>query len=143
MHALSIAARSARTAPLALTMTLVIVLAACASSPAASPATSPAASSTGGGGGAGGVGTITISGSAFSPTSITVASGDPINFKNNDGFDHEIVQGENGTAVADPAFEAISLGASDQTHDIRFSPGAYKVTCTIHPSMNMTVTVTE
>ena len=138
MHAPFSAARPPRMATLAWTMTLAIVLAACAG-PSASPAASPA----GGGGGAGGVGTITISGSAFSPTSITVASADPINFKNNDGFDHQIVQGENGTEVADPAFEAISLGASDQTHDIRFSPGTYKVTCTIHPSMNMTVTVTE
>ena len=138
MHSPFVAARPPRKAALALTMTLAIVLAACAG-----PSASPAASPTGGGGGAGGVGTITISGSAFSPTSITVAFEDPINFKNNDGFDHQIVQGENGTEVADPAFEAISLGASDQTHDISFSPGTYKVTCTIHPSMNMTVTVTE
>ena len=35
------------------------------------------------------------------------------------------------------------MGASDQTQDIRFSPGTYNVTCTIHPSMNMTITVTE
>jgi plastocyanin len=138
MHALFSGARPPRKATLAWTMALAIVLAACAS-----PTASPAASPTGGGGGAGGVGTITISGSAFSPTSITVAFSDPVNFKNNDGFGHEIVQGENGTEVADPAFPAISLGASDQTHDIRFSPGTYKVTCTIHPSMNMTITATE
>ena len=134
MHVPFIEARSPRKATLAWTMTLAIVLAACAS---------PAASPTGGGGGAGGVGTITISGSAFSPTSITVAFADPINFKNNDGFDHQIVQGENGSEVADPAFEEISMGGGDQTHDIRFSPGSYNVTCTIHPSMNITVTATE
>ena len=134
MHGPFITARPPHKATLAWTMTLAIVLAACAS---------PAASPTGGGGGAGGVGTITISGNAFSPTSITVAFSDPINFKNNDGFDHQIVQGAFGTEVADPAFAAISLGASDQTHDIRFSPGTYDVTCTIHPSMNMTITATE
>lgn len=134
MHVPFIAARPPRRATLAWTMTLVIVLAACAS---------PAASPTGGDGGGGGDGTITISGSAFSPASITVAFGDPINFKNNDGFDHRIVVGENGTEVADPAFEAISMGSGDQTHDIRFSPGTYDLTCTIHSSMNMTVTVTE
>ncbi len=133
MHAPFIAARPPRTATLAWSMVLVIVLAACSS---------PAASQAGGDGGAGGVGTITISGNAFSPASVTVASGDPINFKNNDAFDHRIVVGENGTEVASPAFEAISLGGTDQTHDIRLSPGTFKVTCTIHPSMNMTVTVT-
>ncbi len=134
MHAPFVAARPPRRATLAWTMALVIVLAGCAS---------PTASPTGGDGGAGGDGTITISSNAFSPASITVAFGDPITFKNNDDFDHRIVVGENGTEVAGPAFEAISMGSGDQTHDIRLSPGTYKVTCTIHPSMNLTVTVTE
>ncbi len=133
MHAPFIAARPPRKVTIAWTMALVIVVAACSS---------PAASQTGGDGGTGGVGTITISGNAFSPASVTVASGDPINFKNNDASDHRIVVGENGTEVASPAFEAITLGSTDQTHDIRLSPGNFKVTCTIHPSMNMTVTVT-
>ena len=142
MHAPLVPARPLRKATLAWTTTLAISW----QSPwprAPVPRPVHAASPTAGGGGAGGVGTITISGSAFSPTSLTVAFSDPVNFKNNDGFGHEIVQGENGTEAADPAFEAISLGASDQTHDIRFSPGTYKVTCTIHPSMNMTITATE
>ncbi len=134
MHAPLIAVRSPRTATLAWTMTLAIVLTACAS---------PAASPTGGDGGGAGDFTITISGSAFSPATITVAFGDSISFKNTDDFDHEIVVGENGTEVGDPAFEAISMGIGDQTHDIRLSPGTYNVTCTIHPSMNTTVTVTE
>ena len=133
MHVPFIAARLPRRATLAWTVALVIVLAACAS---------PAASPTGGDGGAG-VGTITISGNAFSPASITVEAGDPINFKNNDAFDHQIVEGENGTEVAGPAFDAISMGSGDQTHDIRLSAGTYNVTCTIHPSMNMTATVSE
>ncbi|MGH2427669.1 MAG: plastocyanin/azurin family copper-binding protein [Candidatus Limnocylindria bacterium] len=112
-------------------MTLVLLLAACAS-PSASPAN-----------GEGEGGTITISGSAFIPTSITVAFGEAIEFTNNDGFDHRIVQGENGTEVAGPALEAISLASGDRSSQIRFSPGTYNLTCTIHPSMNMTITVVE
>ncbi len=134
MHAPFTARRPARRSTLAWTVALVIVMAACAG-----PAATPSAEDSGGGA----VGTITISGSAFNPASITVASGDPINFKNNDSVTHQIVVGEDGTEVADPPMEAISLGGSDQTHDIRFSPGTYKMTCTIHPSMNMTVTVSE
>jgi len=134
MHAPSMAAHPPRRTTLASTVVLVIVLAACAGT-----AATPTAEDSG----EGAVGTITISGSAFSPASITVASGDPVNFKNNDSVNHQIVVGENGIEAAGPAFEAISLGGSDQTHDIRFSPGTYKVTCTIHPSMNMTITVAE
>lgn len=113
---------------------VVLLLAACAS---------PSASPTVGGGGDEGAGAIIISGNAFSPASLTVAFAEPITFTNNDGFDHRIVHGENGTEVADPVLEAISMGSGDTTHDIRASPGTYNFTCTIHPAMNMTVTVAE
>ena len=119
---------------LAWTLALVLVLAAC-SSPSASP--------TGGDGAGGGDGSISLSGSAFSPSSVTVAFGDPIVFVNDDGVEHRIVQGEDGTEVADPAVEAIELAPGESSQEIRFSPGTYNLTCTIHSSMNMTVTVTE
>ena len=132
MAAPLIAARH-RPSRLVWTVGVVLLMAACAS-PSASPS---------GGGGDGGAGAIIISSSAFSPASLTVAFAEPITFTNNDGFDHRIVNGENGTEVADPVFEAISMGSGDTTHDIRLSPGTYNFTCTIHSSMNMTVTVTE
>jgi plastocyanin len=129
--------------PLAGAIALGLVLAACspaASSPAASdPAESPAESAAGGGGEADHV--ITISGTSFDPSSLTIAAGESVAFENS-GSNHRIVEGEEGTEASDPAFEALSLGAGDISDPIAFDePGSYPVTCTIHPSMQMTIVV--
>lgn len=84
--------------------------------------------------------TVTIIGSSFGPD-ITITAGSSVVFVNNDGFGHTATNGENGTAEADPLFdESLADGASSEP--IVFdTPGVYNVTCTIHSSMNMTITV--
>lgn len=125
-------ARPRRPSKLAWIIVAVLVLAACAS---------PSAAPTDTGGDGDGM-AITISGSAFSPESITIAAGEALVFTNNDGFGHQIVEGENGTQAADPAFEAIPLSNGQSSDPVVFdAPGTYNLTCTIHPSMSMTVTV--
>jgi plastocyanin len=113
---------------------LVVVLAACAQ------AGSPTASATSGGGGEADH-VITISGTSFDPSSLTIAAGESVAFENT-GSNHRIVEGSEGTEASDPVFEALSLGAGDVSGPITFNePGSYPITCTIHPSMQMTIVV--
>jgi plastocyanin len=120
---------------------LALAMTACsstASSPAESTAQSAAESVDGGGGGGNVVG---MAGSSFSPESITISAGDSVEFTNDDGTSHRIVEGEDGAEVDDPAFEALALSAGDSASVTFDEPGEYQVTCTIHPSMQMTVIV--
>ncbi len=130
---MSVALGHARRHPrsrLAGTLALILVLAAC-SSPSASPND----------GAGGGENQISLAGTAFSPETITIAVGETIEFTNDDGRSHRIVEGENGTEVSDPAFEAVSLASGD-TGGVTFTEaGTYQLTCTIHSSMAMTVIV--
>jgi plastocyanin len=129
--------RHRRRPALAGALLLALALTAC-SSAASSPAESAAESEDGGGGGGTVVG---MAGSAFSPESITISAGDSVEFNNDDGTSHRIVEGEDGAEVDDPAFEALSLGAGDSASVTFDEPGTYQVTCSIHPSMQMTVIV--
>jgi len=121
-----------RLAPL---VALTLLLAACAA--ASSP--TPAAEEDGDGGGE--ASTVTISGSSFGDD-ITVASGTTVTFNNEDSLPHTVTEGTDGTAVEGAAFdEEVAAGASvDVTFD---EAGSFDVTCKIHPSMSMTVTVED
>jgi plastocyanin len=85
--------------------------------------------------------TVVLSGFAFQPASLSVTAGTGLTFKNADGSAHTVTNGENGVAIASPAFDQqVAPGSSTE---IAFATaGAIKVTCTIHHSMNLTVTVT-
>ena len=84
--------------------------------------------------------TVTLSGLAFSPTSLTVKAGTTVTFQNKDTVDHTVTNGKDGTPDANAAFDK-SLPAG-QSVDITFDKaGTFNVTCKIHSSMNMTVTV--
>lgn len=78
--------------------------------------------------------------SSFSPTALTVAAGTEVTFINNSGLPHTVTHGTGGRPVEDPAFDrSIGDGA---TITITFDePGTYDVTCKIHPTMQMTITV--
>jgi len=103
-------------------------------SAAASAAPSPSEAGT-----VGGDTTVTISGRSFGGD-ITIAAGSTVTFVNNDGFGHTVTNGENGVAAADALFDE-SL-ADGGTFEFTFdTPGVYLVTCRIHSSMNMIITV--
>ncbi|HSK93580.1 MAG TPA: plastocyanin/azurin family copper-binding protein [Candidatus Angelobacter sp.] len=83
---------------------------------------------------------VIIGGSSFSPGLLTVAAGTEVTFVNSSGLPHTVTHGTNGRAADDPAFDQpVSDGGSVT---IAFDePGTYEVTCKLHPSMQMTVTV--
>jgi plastocyanin len=86
----------------------------------------------------------------FSTTSITVKAGQAVHFTDpaGTGGTHTICLGTDGTcdkgakgpqALQSPGF---TINAGDPAKDVTFdTPGTYKITCSIHPSMNLAVTV--
>jgi len=131
----------------------MLALAACSpSASASSPAESPAASlaeppaesaaSTAASPSEAAVGgdtTVTISGRSFGGD-ITIAAGSTVTWVNNDSVGHTVTNGENGLPATDALFDepVADGGTFEFTFD---SPGVYLVTCRIHSSMNMTITV--
>jgi plastocyanin len=112
---------------------LVIGLAACGGG----GATSAPAASQGGGTGGGDTGeTVSMANTQFSPSELTIAPGTTVTFTNTSG--HTVTEGSNGEAVADPIVD--EQGGADVTVTFE-EPGTYQITCKIHPSMNMTITV--
>jgi plastocyanin len=83
--------------------------------------------------------TVMMMGYEFSDD-ITVAAGTTVTFINHDGGAHTVTEGVDGVAASGAAFdEEVPAGGSV---DIAFDePGTYDVTCLIHPTMNMVVTV--
>lgn len=104
-----------------------------AESAAASAAASPSEAAVGGDT------TVTISGNSFGGD-ITIAAGSTVTWVNNDSVGHTVTNGENGSAAADALFDepVADGGTFEFTFD---TPGVYQVTCRIHSSMNMTITV--
>jgi plastocyanin len=95
-----------------------------------------------GGGDDGGESTaqVELTGFAFSPTELTVAAGTTVTFVNNDGTAHTVTEGTDGTAAEDARFDEQVANGAEVT--VTFDePGTYQVTCTLHPTMNMTVVV--
>lgn len=83
--------------------------------------------------------TVEIANSDFGPD-LTVAAGTNVTFMNADTVAHTATEGSNGVAAPDARFDLqLPVGASDS---YTFTdPGTYQVTCTLHPTMNMTITV--
>jgi plastocyanin len=111
---------------------LIVLMAACSSG-------DPAASEGGGDAGEGET-RVELTGFAFSPAELTVAPGTEVTFVNSDGAAHTVTEGSDGTAAEGARFdEQVANGAQvTVTFD---EPGTYQVTCTLHPTMNMTVVV--
>ena len=85
---------------------------------------------------------VTIGTSQFAPTTLTVAAGTVVVFENEATFDHTVTEGTGGQAVDDPIVdEEVAPGG-----DVRVTfdePGTFDITCTIHPTMQMTITVED
>lgn len=87
----------------------------------------------------------------FVQTSRTVKSGDTVIFKDaSDGAPHVICVGTNGQCNASDATGTLptelkapgfNINPGESKNVTFTAPGTYKVTCTIHPQMNMTITV--
>jgi plastocyanin len=97
---------------------------------------SPAASSPAGGE----THTVTITGNSFGDD-FTIAAGDSVVFVNDAGVDHTVTNGVGGQANEDALFN-VQVAAGESSDPIVFDePGTYDVTCLIHPSMQLTITV--
>jgi plastocyanin len=81
--------------------------------------------------------TISQSGQKFSERSADLKPGDVLNFANQDDVSHNIT-------VADDDDEATDLGLQKPGETLKYTfdkAGRFKVRCSIHPSMKMTVNV--
>ena len=123
----------------ALLMALGLLLAACGGSTASDGSAgdgggTTASPSADGGGEVGD--TVSLSGQAFSPSSLTIAAGTTVTFTDTSG--HTVTEGSNGVAVDDPIVDESGGADIEVTFD---EPGTYPITCKVHPEMNMTITV--
>jgi plastocyanin len=84
--------------------------------------------------------TVIIENIEFDTDAVTISAGETVAWINEDAMGHTITHGSQGAAVDDPLFdEPVDAGESFSfTFD---EPGEYEVTCTIHPTKNMTVVV--
>ena len=109
------------------------------SSPAASVAESAAASASASAAASGAITMVNILNSDFGPD-LTVAVGTTVMWMNSDSYPHTATQGSDGVKAPDALFDLqLAAGASDSYSFA--DAGTYEVTCTLHPNMNMTVTV--
>ena len=83
--------------------------------------------------------TVEIANLKFGPD-VTIAAGTSVTWKNNDTAPHTATEGTNGIKAPNAGFDLqLPIGGSE-SYTFADS-GTYQVTCTIHATMNMTVTV--
>jgi plastocyanin len=102
-----------------------------------------------GGGGSNGS-TITMGSGDFSgTTSITVKAGDAVTFDDSNGGPHDLVIGTGGKFVAASGAPSdlnssggVAFSGGEKKTIVFPTAGTFSITCTLHPSMQATVTVT-
>ena len=129
--------RATRLIVVGMAAALILAMAACTSG---GTSNEPSASAGGGGGGGGNPVTVTISGRSFGPD-ITIPAGTSVVFVNHDAFGHTVTNGESGQAAANALFDFALAGGATSDPVPFDTPGTYQVTCKIHSSMHLTVTV--
>ncbi len=140
---------------LTLGLALVLALAACGSTTTASSATltptvaatveAPTATSS-----AGGAATIKMGSVNFTVGNATVKAGEAVMFVDpTSGGIHHLVTGSHGTFSAEAGApsqfataDGISFSPGDSMSIVFPTAGTYTITCTIHPLMEATITVT-
>lgn len=91
--------------------------------------------------------TVTLGATNFDQHKITIKAGTPLTFDNTNGAFHQLCLGTdmhcNMSATGPKDLEGSGFQISPgQKHTVTFdTPGTYDITCTIHVSMNLTVTV--
>jgi len=129
-----------RTTPLlAVIAALVVVLAACSSG--ASPSASASAEAAEESAAAEDEPEVRIVASNFEPGDLTVSVGTEVVFINDDGFGHTITEGTDGDVVDDPIVDEEIDGGGGEVRVTFDEAGTFDITCEIHPSMQMTITV--
>jgi plastocyanin len=94
--------------------------------------------------------TIGLGSSSFTgTTNVTIKAGESVTFDDSSGGTHHLVTGTNGqfnAATGAPSEFSTSSGldlAPGDKKTVTFpTAGTYQITCTIHPSMQATITVT-
>lgn len=103
-----------------------------------------------GGGGTHGGNTVNLDASSFSPASIPIQKGQSVTLSNQSGVLHIIANGSwNSSNVAEPKTEPGAPVVSNKTvnngETYTIGPfdtaGTYHYYCSVHPGMNLTVTV--
>jgi plastocyanin len=94
--------------------------------------TSSTSSSGGGGGGT----TVSMKNIKFAPTSLTVKVGQTVTWTNDDSVDHNVT-------ASDGTFKSSNFGHGKTFSWKATKAGTFKYTCTIHPGMVGTLTVTQ
>ncbi|MBA2632987.1 MAG: amidase [Chloroflexi bacterium] len=81
--------------------------------------------------------TVSLSGGAFAPSSLTIPVGTTVTFTDTAG--HTVTEGSDGEAVEDPLVD--EEGSAEPIVVSFDEAGTFNITCRIHPAMNMTITV--
>ena len=104
----------------------------------------------GGGTSGGGSNTVSLAATSFSPASITIKKGDSITLANQTSTVHIIANGSwNGNTpnpkqeVGAPVVNNMQFSSANQTQTIGpfNTTGTFHYYCSVHPGMNLTVTV--
>ncbi|HJP72515.1 MAG TPA: cupredoxin domain-containing protein [Candidatus Limnocylindria bacterium] len=83
---------------------------------------------------------VRLESSNFDPSELTISAGTTVLFLNADSYTHTVTEGTGGQAVDDPIVDREI--AQNRSVRVTFDePGTYDITCKIHPSMQMTITV--
>jgi plastocyanin len=85
---------------------------------------------------------VTIGAGDFAPATLTISVGTEVVFETEAPFEHTVTEGTGGQAVDDPIVDS-QVAAGGEVSVVFDEPGTYDITCTIHPSMQMTITVEE
>lgn len=88
----------------------------------------------------GDVTTVTIQGRSFGDD-ITIPVGTTVVFHNADGFTHTVTNGTDGVAVDNPLFDMDVPTGTDSEPIVFDTAGTYDVTCKIHHTMHLVITV--
>jgi plastocyanin len=83
---------------------------------------------------------VRLESSNFDPSELTITAGTTVLFLNADSYTHTVTEGTGGQAVDDPIVDREI--AENRSVRVTFDePGTYDITCKIHPSMQLTITV--
>jgi plastocyanin len=83
---------------------------------------------------------VRLESSNFDPSELTITAGTTVLFLNADSYTHTVTEGTGGQAVDDPIVDREI--AQNRSVRVTFDePGTYDITCKIHPSMQLSITV--